>query len=192
LGPRVYLLDSAAFVTDTISLADSTFAYVAKPGVGVRRTVPVGGNNLVVLNAELRIRDPFFPGLVEYVPFIDAGQVWTTEVGSPRFTFRQIQVTPGLGFRYFSPVGPIQANVGYNRYANPLGPAYFAVPITATNARSPLICVTAPGVTPVPFVRRGGEYTQPNIAKCPNSFAPPTSTNFFSRLRLTLSIGTDF
>jgi hypothetical protein len=146
----------------------------------------------VVINTELRLRDPFLPGLLEYVPFVDAGQVWTTEAGSPRFAVRQLQVTPGLGVRYISPVGPIQANVGYNRYANPLGPAYFAVPITATTSNAPLVCVTPPGVTPVPFIRHGNEFTQKGIASCPSSFAPPTSTRFLSRLTLTLSIGTDF
>jgi outer membrane protein insertion porin family/translocation and assembly module TamA len=117
--------------------------------------------------------------------------VWTTQVGTARFTFNQLQVTPGLGLRYFSPVGAIQLNVGYNPYTNRAGPAYFAAAPTATSVHAPLICVTAPGVTPVPISSRGGELVQ-DISACPSSFVPFQSNSFFSHLTLTLSIGTDF
>lgn len=189
VGALVYLLDRTQI--DSVPLPDSTFAYVSKSRAIPQRSVPVGGNNLLVLNSELRIRDPFFPELLEYVPFVDAGQVWTTQVGTARFTFNQLQVTPGLGLRYFSPVGAIQLNVGYNPYTNRAGPAYFAQAPTATTVQAPLICVTAPGVTPVPISSRGGVLVQ-DIAACPDSFVPNQSKNFFSHLTLTLSIGTDF
>jgi outer membrane protein insertion porin family/translocation and assembly module TamA len=201
LGSLVYLLnkadvDSFPCIPATMACGpkpDSAFVLLSKKGgSGVQRSVPVGGNNLIVINAELRIRDPFFPGLIEYVPFVDAGQVWTTTPGSPQFTLGQLQVTPGLGLRYFSPVGPIQLNVGYNRYTSRAGPAYFAPPGSATSVQRPLICVTPPGATPIPVQNQGGQLVQPNVSQCPSSFVPTQSSNFFSRLTLTLSIGTDF
>ena len=56
--------------------------------------MPVGGNALVILNTELRIRDPFFPELLEYIPFIDAGQLWTREQGTNKINLDRLIVTP--------------------------------------------------------------------------------------------------
>lgn len=191
LGPQVYLLDSTAFVRT--QLTDSTFAYVAKPGARQNRSIPGGGNTLVVLNAELRMRDPFFPDLLEYVPFIDAGQVWISQIDKPKLNLNSLRVTPGVSVRYFSPVGPIQMNVGYNRYDPQRGAAYFSAPVDVQSNRAPLICVTSPGETPLVVTRHAnGELVQENIQSCPASFTPPRPSTFFKRLTFTFSIGTDF
>ena len=188
LGPIVYLLDATQF-TKTPGKADTTTTvYVAIPGARANRTSPVGGNVLLVLTAEVRIRDPFFPALFEYVPFIDGGQVWTRQVGGKNLNREALAVTPGLGLRVFSPIGPIQMNAGYNPNRSRPGPAYFPTPINASSSRAPLICVTSPGDTPVP-VKNGNEQ---DIAACPATFVPARSPGFFSRFVLTLSIGTDF
>src|SRR5258706_478852 len=89
---------------------------------GATLRLPVGGDALVLLQNELRIRDPFFPDLIEYVPFIDAGQLWTREQRTNRINLDRLIVTPGFGVRYFSPVGPIQANAGYNPSKTRAGP----------------------------------------------------------------------
>src|SRR6185437_10491746 len=91
-----------------------TLVYVAKPGASSRRPIPVGGNALLVLNAELRVRDPFIPDLLEYVPFLDAGQVWTRGSATD-LDYKRLEITPGLGIRYFSPVGPIKISAGTTR-----------------------------------------------------------------------------
>ncbi|MEO7085271.1 MAG: BamA/TamA family outer membrane protein [Gemmatimonadaceae bacterium] len=187
LGPVAYLLDPTQFVIDTLANGDLT--YVAKPDAGAKRTIPLGGNSQFVFSAELRIRDPFFPDLFEYVPFIDGGQVWTqTERRS--LNLERPSVTPGLGLRIFSPVGPIQANVGYNPYRLRGGPAYFATPVDQNSTLAPLVCVTAPGVTPLPVHVVNGQLQQ-DIAACPN-FVPSKSSSFWSHLQFTLSIGTGF
>jgi outer membrane protein insertion porin family/translocation and assembly module TamA len=195
LGPQVYLLELSSI--DTTRLTDSTLTFVAKPGARQNRSIPGGGNEMVVLNAELRIRDPFIPDYLEYVPFVDAGQVWTSEGNKPQINLRDLLVTPGLSLRYYSPVGPIQLNAGYNRYPPRRGAAYFLAPPnflapenTTTN-RAPLICVTPRGVAPLIVTQRNGELVQ-DVAACPSVFVPGQPSNFFKHLTLSLSIGTDF
>jgi len=194
VGPQVYLLDSAAFTRTGIGKnenGDSLITFVAKPGSRPFRSIPVGGNTSLVLNAEIRLRDPFLPDLIEYIPFIDAGQVWTRQTGKPGFNLNQLDYTPGVSVRYFSPIGPIQVNVGYNRYGSRAGQAFFAAPVNPTTNKAPLICVTAPGAAPLVVTSHNGDLTQ-DIAACPNSYAPKQSSNFFKRLTLTLSINADF
>ena len=90
----------------------------------------------------------------------------------------------------FTPVGPIQANVGYNPFARPAGAIFFD---KAPNAQgfAPLYCVS-PG-NRVPAVKlANGEYEQLSGNTCPATFTPPQSTSFFRRLTFTFSIGPDF
>lgn len=70
---------------------------------------PVGGAALFEGNAEARIRlgSSNFTGAV----FLDFGQVWS-EVGD--FDLSGLAWAPGVGVRYFSPIGPIRVDVGYS------------------------------------------------------------------------------
>ncbi|HTI65080.1 MAG TPA: hypothetical protein VL524_16255, partial [Gemmatimonadaceae bacterium] len=104
------------------------------------------------------------------------------------FNIKSIVLTPGLGVRLFSPIGPIQLNMGYNSHPSQPGPAYFAAPVDVSG-RAPLICVTPPGVEPVPYKETSTGIQQ---GQCPASFAPSKSSSFFSRIVWTLSIGTNF
>jgi outer membrane protein insertion porin family len=187
LGPVVYLVDSNQ-LEPTDTLADGSIVQVLKPNAQESRTIPVGGNTVFVFNAELRLRDPFFPQLLEYVPFLDGGQVWTRVGHVQGFNIKSIVLTPGLGVRLFSPIGPIQLNMGYNSHPSQPGPAYFAAPVDVSG-RAPLICVTPPGVEPVPYKETSTGIQQ---GQCPASFAPSKSSSFFSRIVWTLSIGTNF
>ena len=67
---------------------------------------PTGGNVLLEGNLELR-----FPlvGPLRGVAFVDAGQVW-----NDRLDLGDLAWTPGFGLRYFSPIGPIRIDFGYN------------------------------------------------------------------------------
>ena len=192
LGPIVYLFtqaDTNKFtIVKSVVDGDSAVTAVAKENATPNRKSPGGGNTLVVMNAELRIRDPFFPDLFEYVPFIDAGQVWTRAPGSERLNLSRIAVTPGIGLRVFSAVGAIQGNVGYNGAQPRPGPVYFAQPVNASG-QAPLICVTAPGEPTVPVKFKNGVYQHPT---CPATFIPAQGSGFFSKLTLTLSVGTSF
>ncbi|HWH50569.1 MAG TPA: BamA/TamA family outer membrane protein [Gemmatimonadaceae bacterium] len=191
LGPLVYTLDRSAFTVDSLGPDKDTLVYVAKPGASSRRPIPVGGNALLVLNAELRVRDPFIPDLLEYVPFLDAGQVWTRGSATD-LDYKRLEITPGLGIRYFSPVGPIKISAGYNPYASRPGPAYFPSPVDPRTLKAPLICVTAPGTAPLKVVvQKNGELVQ-DAAACPATFRPFVGSGFFSHLTWNFSIGTDF
>ncbi len=191
VGALVYLMDGNAFTV--APLGDSLIA-VLKPDAQPSRRVPTGGNQLIVLNAELRVRDPFFPELLEYVPFVDAGQVWVRSrgAGTSNLNIKPLSVTPGLGIAYFSPIGPIQFNMGYNPNASPAGAAYFAPPVGTPGFGSgqPLVCVTPPGTPPVPFRVVDGKLVQPGT--CPVAYTPHRSSIFWNRLTKTLSIGTSF
>lgn len=194
LGPIVYLwtsFDTTQFRADTDAV-NSTVSYIAKPGATSSRRSPGGGNSLFVVNTELRIRDPFFPQLFEYVPFIDAGQVWTREPGTRQLNTQRAEITPGLGIRVFTPVGPIQLNAGYNPGKPRPGPAYFAAPVDRVSGQAPLLCVTGFGETPVPIKIRPGGQPEADDVVCPATFVPARSSNFFRRLTLTLSIGSGF
>lgn len=190
LGPQVYLLDRNAFKIDTIgNPGDSTYAYVALNDARPNRSVPGGGNVLAVFNAELRVRDPFFPQLIEYIPFVDAGQVWLRQAEKNQLHSTPLAITPGISVRYFSPVGPIQANVGYNRYPPRAGPAYFLS--DAGGRTRPLICVTSPGEPVVPVTRQNGELTQ-DVKSCPSTFVPFESSGFLKNLTFTFTISSSF
>jgi len=74
-------------------------------------TVPVGGNQLVILNSEFRIPVPLKQGLGA-VAFYDGGNVF------PKIGFKgQYTNSIGLGLRYSTPVGPIRVDIGHNMNA---------------------------------------------------------------------------
>jgi len=194
LGPVTYLVDSTKFTQTIIQTTptSTTSVYVLKdPNTSANRTIPVGGNAVFVFNFELRIRDPFFPDLIQYVPFVDGGQVWTQVPNVNSFhLLANVLVTPGLGFRIATPIGPIQLSLGYDSHPNQPGPVYFAAPVEGTKGLAPLICVTPPGVQTVPAtVTSTGTLLQ---ASCPATFAPASPSGFFQRLKINFSIGTSF
>jgi outer membrane protein assembly factor BamA len=182
-----------------------------KPGTGdtvyfeaanerIRRVVPVGGNSLIVANFEVRLRSPFYPELIQYTLFADAGDVWqrgraidAREHKASALWLNGLKWTPGIGVRVFTPVGPFQANVGYNPFARPAGAIYFDKAPSA-NGFAPLYCVS-PG-NRIPAVPRiggsPGEYEQLSGSTCPATFQPGQSRTFLSRLTVTFSIGPDF
>lgn len=200
LGPQVYLLGSDAYDSVLVSQTATSKTWAdTSNGKRPERSVPSGGNALVVLNAETRFRGGFLPNALEVAPFVDAGQVWVTQVGKS-INVNEIQVTPGVSFRYFWSFAPILVNLAYNGYPPAKGTAYFAQPVNQQTSQAPLICVTGAGVRPlIPFTRDNvsGKIDQ-DLAACPASYTPPPASSFFQRLPFTrhlvisLSIGTDF
>jgi outer membrane protein assembly factor BamA len=69
---------------------------------------PIGGSIALVGNAEIRF--PITPASLQGAVFMDYGQVWETQQA---VRGSDIVWTPGLGVRYFSPIGPIRIDVGY-------------------------------------------------------------------------------
>ena len=83
------------------------------PNTCSKITVPVGGNQLFLVNSEFRIPVPLKEGL-GVVPFYDGGNVFRTIGFHGQYTN-----TVGLGFRYATPVGPVRVDFGYNLNAPP-------------------------------------------------------------------------
>ncbi len=67
---------------------------------------PIGGNGLLLMNAEYRF--PIFSA-VRGAVFGDVGNVYRG-----RIEFNDLRYGAGAGIRYLSPVGPIRFDVGYN------------------------------------------------------------------------------
>jgi len=83
---------------------------------------PIGGSRLIIANAELRVPSPLFPSRWRMVAFVDGGAVWqdTPDLNSPL----RFRVTPGLGLRIGTPLGPARLDVAYRGYGYPPGTLY--------------------------------------------------------------------
>lgn len=79
-------------------------------------SAPLGGNQLFILNSELRIPIPMDLPLVHknlgFVTFYDGGNVYQ-KVGFHNF-WSQYTNTVGIGLRYKTPVGPVRIDIGHN------------------------------------------------------------------------------
>ncbi len=198
LGDLIYIAESAP---DTLRGLNDTLYFelgAGRDNQAVRRVVPVGGNSLVVANLELRLRSRIFPELLQYTLFVDGGDVWSRETAAGTRTRRasalflnKLKWTPGVGVRVFTPVGPFQANVGYNPFAQPGGAIYYDAPPSANTGFAPLYCVTPGNAIPAVLTSNGRYEQLPNV-KCRDDFSPPRKNSFLSRLTFTFSIGPDF
>lgn len=185
MGPAIYV----PLGVDSIAIDDTLQYWRANiKRFDERAIVPSGGDNLVVANAELRLRSPAYPEILQYALFVDAGQVWNSGRTGASVTVRDVQITPGIGLRVFTPVGPIRVDVGYNRYRRAAGPAYISEGLSGN-----LICVSPDNTL---RVRLGNEAlgipaTQ-EPGECPASYRPKYSGNFFRQLTFQFSIGQPF
>ena len=101
LGPVVYVIAGDRVIDDQFS-EDAV------------RVVPIGGNTLVLGNMELRFPSPVFGRQFRLAAFADAGSLW--ERGRPGSSPLDVRVTPGMGVRVASPLGPVRVDVAYNPY----------------------------------------------------------------------------
>jgi len=69
---------------------------------------PRGGRSLVEFSLEARVRTGFFGGNLGVVPFIDAGNVYTSSTPD----ISGMRYGAGVGIRYYSDFGPIRIDVG--------------------------------------------------------------------------------
>jgi hypothetical protein len=75
----------------------------------------VGGTSLLEASVEIRVP---FARKMQWAAFLDGGVIGGSRLQNIP-TFREIvhggaAITPGVGFRYSSPVGPIRVDLGYN------------------------------------------------------------------------------
>ena len=89
--------------------------YVARAGFAnipdSVRVAATGGNTLLVGNVELRVPSPIFSSRLRLATFVDAGGVWQRQ---DNLSGRLIRVTPGVGIRIATPLGPARLDVAYN------------------------------------------------------------------------------
>lgn len=98
LGPIIYVVPADGVVGGTVD-ADSV------------RVAATGGNTFALGNVEIRVPSPIFSSRLRLAGFVDAGGVWQRE--GPR-SRRVIRVTPGVGIRIATPLGPARLDVAYN------------------------------------------------------------------------------
>jgi len=84
----------------------------ADPSTCSKITVPAGGNQLLLLNSELRFPLDIIKKGLGIVTFYDGGNVFPS-VGFHNFTSLYSN-NVGIGFRYATPVGPIRIDIGHN------------------------------------------------------------------------------
>ncbi len=190
LGSSIYIARSFSVVTPLELNGDTVFR-VADSVRDYRRSVPVGGNSMIVSNLELRLPSPFLPEVLQWTVFTDGGDVWNR--GKTSFQNFSFKVTPGLQLTAFSPVGPVRIVMGYNPYRRPAGPLYYEVPTGTDDLTSPapgsLPCVSPGNLLLVHSVDDRLTQTE---GKCPATFRPQTSSTFRSRLTFGLAIGQAF
>lgn len=107
MGPvvRVRTVDTTSQPVDTLTV-----------------TVATGGNSLIIANAELRFPLPGFGGQLSGAAFVDLGQLF--ERHQELVNLSQTRVTPGMGVRIATPLGPMRLDVAYNGYLPEPGPLY--------------------------------------------------------------------
>jgi outer membrane protein insertion porin family len=77
------------------------------------RVAATGGNTFVLGNVEIRVPSPVFSSRLRLAAFVDAGGVWQRQGLS---SGRLVRVTPGVGIRIATPLGPARLDVAYNPY----------------------------------------------------------------------------
>jgi outer membrane protein insertion porin family/translocation and assembly module TamA len=180
LGPVVYIVDQADTHVDSLgnTVADSS-------GIPIRQFSPTGGNTLVVGNLEWRVRPPFLGDAFQFAAFVDAGIVWNRSISRDGgqadrgVSLSDVRVTPGVGLRVNSPVGPFRVDLAYNPYPLSSGAVYFV------GADKALRCVISQEESD-----NGGSSAV--TGRCPATFEPKHGGSFFNKLTFNFSIGQAF
>jgi outer membrane protein assembly complex protein YaeT len=154
MGPLVYVADSMVF--------DKTTGDSVPAGL---RISPLGSYAIALANLELRIPSPVWGSRLRLAAFVDAGELWDETAG--RLIPAGLKITPGLGLRVGTPLGPLRVDVAYNGYARQSGPLYLVSPPTSSS--------------------RGQLVLKQN-----NYAGPPLGTTFLKRLQFQFSVGEAF
>jgi hypothetical protein len=111
LGPGIYV------TTDRMSPVRTTRC------LATARFVPTGGTAVTVANAELRMPSPVLGDLLRLVAFVDAGAVGTRALWD--LGREDWRITPGIGMRLQTPIGPVRMDLGFNPHDPAVGPLLF-------------------------------------------------------------------
>jgi outer membrane protein assembly factor BamA len=184
LGPRI--LTIPAQTLDTIGRCDVTSEVTLQacnpnaPALANKLFTPrpVGGTSLVEGSIEYRMP---FALKMQWAVFLDGAIVGGSELHSLGDIGKLVSgaraITPGIGFRYMSPVGPIRIDLGYN----PTGKDSLDVVTTILDSSGRQKLVTLTDAQGIPIRR---EYESVGTAK--------GLLRVFNRMVLHLSIGQAF
>lgn len=176
LGPVVYVVSKV----DTVPFQDGSFGVEAPQSGSFDRAVPRGGTAMVVANAEYRRGFRFWAEELQFVSFVDAGALW--ETSSQRFGWRDLRVTPGVGLRIVTPLGPFRMDIGYRPYEATAGRALYITP--SRRGDESLFYCASPRTDP------NADYS--DVITCPATFRPHEGRTFLSRLVFHFGLGHAF
>ncbi|MEP6493991.1 MAG: BamA/TamA family outer membrane protein [bacterium] len=131
LGPRILTIDDSTLVRGAVSTGGGTCALTTEavkfcdpnsPKLKTADFIPqaLGGTSLLEGSVEYRMPLPLGPTLRNWVGavFVDAGVIGQGNIRGFQSISTVIKgtgaVTPGIGLRYESPVGPIRIDLGFN------------------------------------------------------------------------------
>jgi len=120
LGPKLLTADAARTLarTDslgagcspqTINAGECDVSVLARNQPDELELQPVGGS--VMLEGNVEVRFPLMFESIRGAAFLDIGQVWRA---ADEMRLGALAWSPGLGVRYYSPIGPVRVDIGYN------------------------------------------------------------------------------
>jgi outer membrane protein insertion porin family/translocation and assembly module TamA len=109
LGPVVYVVPQSVFD----SVGGDYDSLSADPWRDSVRVTPTGGNTLFLANAELRFPSPVLGEQLRLAVFSDLGALWNRDEEGPGGTVN-LRLTPGVGLRLDTPLGPARLDFAYN------------------------------------------------------------------------------
>ena len=115
MGPLVYVADSITTDPRTGALVPWNL-----------RISPLGSYAVTLANLELRVPSPIWGSRLRLAAFVDAGELWDETAG--RLIPAGLKITPGVGLRVGTPLGPLRVDVAYNGYPRQSGPLYTVTP----------------------------------------------------------------
>jgi outer membrane protein assembly complex protein YaeT len=118
LGPGVWVAGPRR--DEDVTVRDD--AGVPIPDSANAQFVPTGGTSLVVANLEVRMPSPFLGDIMRLAAFVDVGSVGQGQLWDSESV--QLRVTPGVGLRMQTPVGPVRLDFGYNPHRLTSGPLF--------------------------------------------------------------------
>lgn len=186
LGPVVYAFKTASKVADTTDRVTGDRYLVVKAKQSADIVVPRGGTELVVGNLEWRRRVQWPTDKLQIALFADAGTVFESNVQD--FHWRDARVTPGIGVRLDTPLGPFRVDLGYNPYEQQAGRAFYYTGSSADGKITGAIQCVSPGNT---IVLPATGTPVLDLARCPETYRPP-SGGILSRVVFHFSLGQAF